>query len=411
MFNIGTKMVVFWMLLASEYGHAAAAFVNGYWYQGSEFVAQTRYVEQGIFVAQPAEQISNIIDLQGGYVVPPLAEAHNHNLQNPWLAKQFGQQYIDAGIFYSLMMCGNAKAAATSRQILAQTPLQVAFASACISSSDGHPLRMALTPEEGQPRPQLTDIYDKSYIVIDTVEDITTKWPLIAASQADIVKLILVNSEDESRRGNEQFFGINGLKPEVVAPLTRFLQSKGLRVAAHVDSAADFSAAVNAGVDIIAHLPGYNWQGDYDKQVYTLRPADIALAAKQNIAVITTAGVTQLFKQSPAKLAQVKAVQKTNLLNLKRAGVSLLIGSDRFDSNVLSELDYLEELGVFSRAELLSMLLTKTVQTIWPDRKLGQLTPGYQADFMVLAHNPLLDLSALRQIRLRVSAGEPLAEQ
>jgi hypothetical protein len=411
MINISTKMIVLWMLLASEYGHAATAFINGHWYQGSEFVAQTRFVEQGIFVAQPEEQISNIIDLQSGYVVPPLAEAHNHNLQNPWLAKQFGQQYIDAGIFYSLMMCGNAKAAATSRQILAQTPLQVAFASACISSSDGHPLRMALTPEEGQPRPQLTDIYDKSYIVVDTVDDIATKWPLIAASQADIVKLILVNSEDESRRGNEQFFGINGLKPEVVAPLTRFLQSKGLRVAAHVDSAADFSAAVNAGVDIIAHLPGYNWQGDYDEQVYTLRPADIALAAEQNIAVITTAGVSQLFKQSPATLAQVKAVQKTNLLNLKHAGVSLLIGSDRFDSNVLSELDYLEDLGVFSREELLSMLLTKTVQTIWPDRKLGQLTPGYQADFLVLAHNPLLDLSALRQIRLRVSAGQLVTEQ
>lgn len=405
------NMCVHLGLVLSGYSYAATTFINGHWYQGTEFVAQTWHAEQGIFVEKPTEEIVNVIDLQGGYVVPPLAEAHNHNLQNPWLAEHFGKQYIDAGIFYSLMMCGNVKAAEASRQILAQTPLQVAFASACISSSDGHPLRMALAPEEGRPAPQPVDIYDKSYIVIDTIDDIAKKWPLIEAARADIVKLMLVNSEDESRRGKEQFFGINGLKPEVVGPLTSFLQDRGLRVAAHVDSAADFSAAVNAGVNIIAHLPGYNWQGDYDELVYLLQPSDIAVAAKRNIAVIATAGVAQLFKQSPEKLLQVKAVQNMNLLNLKRAGVPLLVGSDRFDSNVLSELDYLDGLGVFSREELLSMVLTKTVQAIWPDKRLGHLDAGYQADFLVLEQNPLLDLTALSQIRLRVSKGVVLSEK
>lgn len=387
--------------------HASTAFVNGYWYQGSQFVQQTMYVENGFFVSSPPATIGKVVDLGGGFVIPPLAEAHNHNLQNPWLAERFSKQYLKAGIFYSLMMCGNKDAADASRNILAATVLDVAFASACISSSDGHPLRMALAVEDGQPAPQLAQIYDKSYIVMDSVDDISLKWPLVEAARADIVKLILVNSEDPKRRGDARFFGINGLKPELVEPLTSFLHKKGLRVAAHVDSAADFAVAVKAGVDIVAHLPGYNWQDDYDQSTYLLDPDIVSLAAARGIKVIATAGVAQLFKQKSERAEEIRATQKLNLQRLKDAGVSVLLGSDRFDKNILSEIYYLDELALYSRTELLDMAVTKTVSAIWPAKKYGQLKPGYQADFLVLEENPLTRLQALETIRLSFAAGQP----
>ncbi|GHG58953.1 hypothetical protein GCM10010919_01060 [Alishewanella longhuensis] len=403
---LSTLLVI--MFFSSDKVNAATAFINGHWYQDSHFVKQTMYVENSVFVKHPSASISKVVDLRGGFVVPPLAEAHNHNLQNPWLAERFSNQYIQSGIFYGLMMCGNKDATEASRNILASTNLKVAFASACISSSDGHPLRMALTVEEGQPVPLPIEIYDKSYIVIDDIDDILLKWPLIEASRPDIVKLMLVNSEDESRRGNKRFFGINGLKPEVISPLTAFLHENGLRVAAHVDSAADFALAVKAGVDIIAHLPGYNWPESYRADTYLLDKEVIALAGQSGTKVIATAGVTALFNHTPERKEEIISIQKSNLQRLKAAGVPILVGSDRFDSDVRSELYYLESLGVFSREELLHMAVTATVQAIWPDEKLGKLIEGYQADFLVLAVNPLLGLNAFEQIQLKVAKGELL---
>ena len=47
------------------------------------------------------------MDLRGQVLVPPLAEAHNHNLQTAWGWQQFAQRYLDEGVFYAAMLCGD----------------------------------------------------------------------------------------------------------------------------------------------------------------------------------------------------------------------------------------------------------------------------------------------------------------
>jgi len=395
------------LLMAAASASAATRYDNGLWWNGSEFVAESRHVIDGFFTDDQPDDTAVIIDLDGQYVIPPYAEAHNHNLQNPWLAGRFSEAYVEAGIFYAMMMCGSSQTRDATIDALAATPLEVVLVDACITSSDGHPVRMALQPShEGAPTPEPEDIYDRSLIIMDSVADIEDKWPLITPSDAGVVKIILVHSEDDSRRGDEEFFGVNGLEHEVALKLVPFLQDKGLRVAAHAESAADFAVAVEAGVDFIAHVPGYHWWDGHDEHSYRLDEKVVARAADQGTYVITTTSVVDLFSgQDAEKRQRVQELQAENLASLRAAGVPVLMGSDRFDANILVEYDYLAELGVFDEQELLNMLTRDTARAIFPGRRIGELSAGHEASFLVLSDNPLQVRSALKTPVLRVVKG------
>lgn len=407
---IGMAFIALLSVTPAHSLESVTEYKNGLWWQGDGFVEQSWYVVNGKLQQQKPAAVANTVDLQRQFVVAPFADAHNHNLQNPWLAQRFSQSYEQAGVLYGLMMCSNGNVKAQTEAALAETPLSIELATACVTSSDGHPVRMALQPADNDsepPKPE--DVYDKSLIIIDTPAQITEKWPLIQASQTKIVKLILVHSEDQSRRDNEKFFGVNGLTPEVVRELVPFLQDQGLRVAAHVESAADFELAVNAGVDILAHLPGYSWWKGKTADDYRLSDAAIASAAKQNITLITTTSVVDLFTNINAdRKQQIQALQKENLNRLRAAGVPLIMGSDRFDANVLTEYSYLTDMQVFAPAELLNMLTRDTAQAIFPDRKVGEFRDGYEANFLVLAENPLEQPQAVNNVVMKVKQGDVL---
>ena len=48
-----------------------------------------------------------------------------------------------------------------------------------------------------------------------------------------------------------------GLDPRLVPLIVNKAHAAGLRVSAHVDTVTDYRIALKAGVDEMAHLPGY----------------------------------------------------------------------------------------------------------------------------------------------------------
>ncbi|MDN7128039.1 amidohydrolase family protein [Pseudidiomarina sp. 1APR75-33.1] len=405
------------LLLFSAVVQGADAYRNGYWWNGSEFVQDTRFVEAGKFVAaHRVKQVSNSYDLDGAYMLPPLADAHNHNLQTPWLVDNFHSSYIDRGILYGAMLCGSHLNAGEAREGLRRARLaSIKVAGACISSSDGHPLAMALASRGGRSETAPASLYDHSYIVVDAVGDIERKWPLIAAGAEDLVKIILVHHEDQTRRGAPEYFGLNGLIVKVVMALVPYLQERGLRVVAHTESAADFSLAVAAGVDWVGHLPGYHWAEGKIAEDYRIAEATARLAAAKGIKVVATAGVVELFKNvSAAEKKRVQNLQKENLELLRTAGVELLSGSDQFQGSVIDELIYLREHMHLDAVALLNTATRVTPKALFPERQVGELGPGFEASFNAYPGNPLADFAVLRKPIAVVQQGEvlrPLAKQ
>lgn len=102
-------------------------------------------------------------------------------------------------------------------------------------------------------------------------------------------------------------------------------------------------------------------------------------------------------------------MQVDNLRTQRDAGVTLMIGSDRGELNVVDELFYLEGLGVFGTAELLRMVTMDTPRAIFPGRDLGRLQPGTEASFVVLDADPLVDLGNIGAIHQRVKQGGELS--
>lgn len=207
---------------------------------------------------------------------------------------------------------------------------------------------------------------------------------------------MLVESEHYAeRRDDPKFFGTKGLSPEIFAKLVAKAHKNDLRVSVHINSVYDFHVAVAAGVEEIAHLPGYRAPELVDK-------ADAADAARRGIVVVTTAGLINRFKErEPERYAKSREAQAANLRLLKEAGVKLVVGSDEYDDTSIAEVAHLRSLGVFNNVEMLRMW-TENCAGAFRGRRIGRLADGYEASFIAFGGDPLKDFEATKRIELRV---------
>ena len=398
-----------------EPGQPTLELAGGRWFDGQNFIERNWYAVGGRLTSKAPARVDAKVNLAGRYVIPPFAEAHNHDVQGWYLAGISASRYLRDGIFYSAQMCADNESIKGFRRLFGQpNTVDVLFATACVTASDGHPLGLLLHDykQEGI-EASVDEIREKSgAFYIDTPAELDSQWESIAATKTPILKLILVNSEDyAANRKRPELLGKNGLDPALVPEFVRRAHSAGMRVAAHVDTAADFATAVAGGVDIVAHLPGYRFTTDKTAADYRISDAAIAETAGRKVVVITTAvAARHHMKRRPEAAAAIRATQVDNLRRLTAAGVRLALGSDLVgDGSVLEEFDYLDRLGVIPRATLLRIATTDTPRMLFPDRKIGEFAEGAEASFIAFDANPLEDPSVLRDVKLRFKQGNLLA--
>ncbi|HMF90041.1 MAG TPA: amidohydrolase family protein [Candidatus Angelobacter sp.] len=379
------------------------AFVNGKWFDGKDFRLDTFYVIHGTLThARPGSAIETV-DLHGGYVIPALGEAHSHFPDQEGNFDRANGQALTAGVFYVLNPNDIAEKTNLLRTRL-ETPSTVdaVFAHAGFTDPGGHPkpLYESLVDRKLYAY-QKSELEGRAFYSIGSFEDIAQKWPAFLATQPGFVKIYLLHSERYAQENSPA--PSKGLRPEFAREIVRRAHKAGLRAGAHVESAADFHEALEAHVDLVMHLPGY-WLESSNYEDYVIPERDAKLAARRGVYVVATAA---LLDAHNAKDDRLRQIQIENLRLLKRAGVKLLIGSDSWPGpGTQREVDYLQKTGVFTNLELLSMWCHATPHAIFPGRKIGEIRTGYAANFLVLSKNPLENLSALKEIRLRVKQGE-----
>ncbi len=401
-----------WAIPSSASGEGARDGPNlklegGKWFDGESFIDAEWYVVGGRLTGQEPEKVDATVHLDGKFILPPLADAHNHDAQNIWSASRSIDKNLSAGVFYSAQMCANPAKVSEFKGLLGRpNTLDVTFTGACISSSDGHPLGLAMRDQ-----PDVTpETLREGWTVVDTLEDIERVWPGIAEGRPDLIKLILVNSEHyEKNRHDTAMFGFNGLDPSLIAPLVERAHRDGIRVVVHTDSAADFEVAVSAGADIIGHLPGYRFARNMEPADYRISDATIAEAAKRDTTVMTTTGVARYYLQAkPEHTDVLQSIQIDNLRRLYDAGAQLVIGSDQFAGTAVDEILYLHTLGVVPNTELINMAVTDTPKLLFPEREIGRFEEGAEASLIAYSANPLTDLTTLRSPSLIMKQGNLL---
>lgn len=388
------------------------ALEGGKWFDGQRFVEDSWYSVEGKLTRTRPAKIDVRIDLKGRYVIPPLADAHNHNLQNAWSAATFADDYLRRGIFYSAQLAANTEEIAGYRGLLGGPGrVDVLWAEATLSSSDGHPLGLALAgaKQAGMPA-EAKDYIDKAFWAIDSLVDLDSKWPKIAESQPKLIKVIVVDeAHAAAQRKDPSSYGFRGLSTALLPEVVERAHAIGARVAAHVDSADDIARVVASGVDIVAHLntriPKGLTAGDL-----RLSDATIVEMKRRGTIVIPTVAVTRYYLMAhPEDRAALMAVIGDNLARMKAAGVRMLAGSDLFDGSVIDEIEALDATKVFSSDELLRLATTATPQAMFPGRRIGIFTEGAEASLVAYDADPTLDLKVLRAPKMAIKQGEILA--
>jgi imidazolonepropionase-like amidohydrolase len=383
------------------------AYVGALVFDGEGFVQRDIVVEGERIVDAPARTAANRVDLSGGYVVPPFCEAHNHNLGDADHNDEAIAQYLREGIFYVGILSNLPRLTDPVRHTY-NTPasVDVVFANGPITATGGHPIRIREIFLERGFYPGFTreTLPGQGYFVIDNEADLERQWPTILALRPDFIKIVLISSEEFARRRDDaEFFGYKGLDPALVPRIVERAHEAGLRVFAHIDTAHDFHVAVEAGVDVLAHLGGFD-------QPMRIDPADARRAAELGVQVMTTTGVIERRRErvSGEVYAALQSGLVENLRLLREAGVTLAVGSDEPRATSNFEIAYLRGLNLFSNAELLRMWSTNCATTLFPERRLGRLEPGYEASFLVLGSDPLANFDATQNFTLRVKEGRVL---
>ena len=382
------------------------AYVNGKWWNGETFVPGTRYTQGGFFVSEPTGTPPRTVNLHDAFVVPPYGDAHNHM---PGPANQVSDRATRAGVFYLMNPTIMASTAPALRRALQGSgKVDAVLAMGAITSPGGHP--EPLYVDVLRPRVYLNVAPDKflgdAFHYVMKTSDIVPVLDRLQAQGAEFIKIMVLNSEEYAERaGNPAHRGHYGMDPALVAPLVKEAHRRGLRVAAHIETAADFRVIVAAGVDEAAHMPGY--YGDVGAPGrYNITDEDAADAARAHIVVVATASLAADSNQGqPERLAEAMAVQRANLEKLKAAGVPLLIGTDGEPDDALKEAQYLVNMGVLTPKEALTTFTETTPQWIFPGRHIGKLAPGQEASFLVLGGDPTLNFDQAANILERVKQG------
>ena len=407
-------------------GAGAHRFVNGRWFDGESFESGTLYSVDGVLRQEAPAGHVRTIDLAGGYVVPPFGDAHTHLFDSAYHLGPVLERYLERGIFYA-KEANNSIAGrdAVAGKVNLPTSVDVSYANGGLTTKFGHPMVLYEALQLGLYTPQAqraaadrlrqkNEMENDGYFVVESEEDLATKWDSILAGRPDFLKIYLLRSERfQETRNDPEHFGRRGLDPALVPEVIDRAHAAGLRVAAHVETGSDFGVAIRAGVDEFAHLPGYGLRrlAPDEESVYTIREEDARLAGERAVVAVPTYSLAQRWRGDEVDLAKGQAVQAANLKLLKAHGVRIAVGSDsnagsfRSGADALEEAMYLRGLGVFTDRELLRAWVETTPQAIFPGRKIGRLVEGYEASFLVLKGNPLEDFGQVKAITLRVKQG------
>jgi hypothetical protein len=213
---------------------------NGRWFDGTAFTARSMYVAGGVFHERRPLRVDSVVDLAGGFVVPPYGDAHQH-LYDPARAAAFVATFLRDGIFY----VKDQASAPISRRMAGpalNAPGSIDFISANQgwTSPGGHPVevigRAAQIP--GPVGAFVRDSLDPGLVMqVATREDIDRRWPYFLAGQPrpDFVKVYLFRSEEHARIASDpRFDGNRGIDPALVPYLVSLAHAAGLQVSAHV---------------------------------------------------------------------------------------------------------------------------------------------------------------------------------
>ena len=191
--------------------------VGGRWLEGDRMVKKTVWIKDGILHFEEVREVDTTIDLSNQYVIPPFAEAHNHNLESAYELEKRIDHYLDHGVFYVKLLSSIKKRIdPLMHHYNKPDGIDVQMAHAPFTATGGHPISLRQRYLDSG---YFTGLFENieevefhGYVIIDNKKDLVGKWDSLMSFQPDFIKLNLLHSEEyETRKDDTAYFGQKGL--------------------------------------------------------------------------------------------------------------------------------------------------------------------------------------------------------
>jgi imidazolonepropionase-like amidohydrolase len=355
---------------------------------------------------------ARLIDLSSRTVLPGLIDLHVHLSGDP--GGDYRQEAVDTDEYATLLGVKNARltlrAGFTTVRDLGSGP-QVGFALArgtreglfpgpriiaagpAISIVGGH-------GDVNGFRPEVLDALAGANTCTGPVQ-CAERVRHLARAGAQVIKFTATGGVlSQQARGLEAHF-----TDEEMRAIVTTAHALGLKVAAHAHGARGIEAAARAGVDSIEH-------GTFADA------AAIAAMRRSGSAFVPTlmayTGIREGLAQN--RFTPAVAVKVRETLDLvgraaraaRAAGVPVLFGTDAGvyeHGRNAQEFAILVDLVGMSPAEAIASATTGAARLLGLDNEIGRIAPGYSADLIAVAGDPLADVRALEHVEFAMVRG------
>ncbi|MEU8326662.1 amidohydrolase family protein [Nonomuraea sp. NPDC048881] len=344
-----------------------------------------------------------VVDLPGGTLMPGFVDAHVH------LALDAGSHPIGtmeerSGAELAALMVRNAgtllmSGVTTARDLGAPASLATEVKKLLATGKAPGP-RLAVA---GRPLTSPGGHCAVMGATCTSAADLSRAIQAMAAEGVDWIKIMVT--------GGFMTVGSDPNRPQFTADLVAHAVTEagrlGLPVAAHAHSPEGIEIAAAAGVRTVEHC---TW---FEQGALRFVEASAALLAGNGAAVCPTLSPNSCREDGKVPWS----ARKAHLTAMRALGVALITGTDAgirntpFDSYAASLLPLLD-LGM-SPLDIIETATSVTAEAIGLGATVGTIEPGKAADLVLVAGNPLGDLTRLAAIVLVVARGRayPLIEE
>jgi hypothetical protein len=380
---------------------------NGYFFNGQDFDQKTWYVSGGMLTTKKPAVVDSVIDLENHWVIPAMGDLFSISVADNTLAMDQLNTYQSEGVQY-LLIAGNTPEGReqVSQMAAANKKLpDMVFTNGTLTARGGYPVldqeaRAAKVYQQEDLQKRRDELLGartmlgKGYWLFDTPADISSSWKKLQDQKPGALLVQLRQSGTAGSRG---------LSPAMAKAVAKQAKKSKLRVFYQIETLDDLRLALSLKPGGIIGLPGASWMGKGSSEAFQLSDADIAALAKRQVPVVPQ--FAQIQGVEGVEMASIKAFQAQTLKRLMDKGVQVCMGSGDPQRTFRNELNYWFQLGGLDSGKMLKVLCEHTPRAIYPDRKVGRIADGFEANLIVLTDNPLSNILKVRASSFKMKNG------
>jgi imidazolonepropionase-like amidohydrolase len=335
---------------------------------------------------------TQIIDAQGGAILPGIIDTHSHILENSGSLQKSLRTWLESGVTSIRDLASRyGTVDVPSLHIHTIQDRLARFGSQAPTMQIAGPI---ITAPGGYP----TQSFPIGALeVVDVGSARLATQPLIDQG-AGVIKIAVESGSPANPMPT--------LTLAQVRAITEVAHEHGLRVTAHANRVQDARIAVDGGVDELAHSIPFGHLPD----------ALIKQMVEQDVAILPTLLALDLslsrLEFSAEQEQRLNEQWQDNVRRYKAAGGQIALGSDYGVQGVpagmpVDEMALMVDFGL-TTMEVIQASTSTAAAMLGREDQLGTLEAGKQADIIVVDGDPLADIQSMANVIVVIKNGQPI---